>query len=135
VSQRFTRRTAAHEIVIDAPPDLELPADRLRLEQAIGNLIDNALRHGGRPVELAARRAGHRVELHVRDGGPGFPPGFLDRAFERFTRGDAARQRGGAGLGLAIVQAIAVAHDGRAHARNMPEGGADVWLDVPVQPS
>jgi signal transduction histidine kinase len=135
VSQRFTRRTAAQEIVIDAPPDLELPADRLRLEQAIGNLIDNALRHGGRPVELVARRAGQRVELHVLDGGPGFPPGFLDRAFERFTRGDAARQRGGAGLGLAIVQAIAVAHDGRAHARNMPEGGADVWLDVPVQPS
>jgi signal transduction histidine kinase len=135
VSQRFSRRAAEHDIVVDAPPDLELPADRLRLEQAIGNLIDNALRHGGRPVELVARRAGQRVELHVLDGGPGFPPGFLDRAFERFTRGDAARQRGGAGLGLAIVQAIAVAHDGRAHARNMPEGGADVWLDVPVQPS
>jgi signal transduction histidine kinase len=135
VSQRFTRRAAAHEIVIDAPPDLELPADRLRLEQAIGNLIDNALRHGGRPVELAAHRAGERVELHVLDGGPGFPPGYSGRAFERFTRGDGARRRGGAGLGLAIVQAIAVAHEGRAHARNRPEGGADVWLDVPVPPS
>jgi signal transduction histidine kinase len=133
VSQRFSRRAAEHDIVVDAPPDLELPADRLRLEQAIGNLIDNALRHGGTTVELVARRAGERVELHVHDDGPGFPPGFLDQAFERFTRGDVARQRGGAGLGLAIVQAIAIAHDGRAHARNGPQGGADVWLDLPAE--
>jgi heavy metal sensor kinase len=133
VSHRFSRRAAEHDIVIDAPPDLELDADRLRLEQAVGNLIDNALRHGGGTIALAARVTDDSVELHIRDDGPGFPPQFLERAFERFTRADVARRRGGAGLGLAIVRAIADAHGGRARARNRPEGGADVWLDVPMR--
>jgi signal transduction histidine kinase len=73
--------------------------------------------------------------VHVRDDGSGFDERFLASAFDRFTRGDAARARGGAGLGLAIVQAIAEAHGGQAHARNRPdgEGGADVWLDLPAR--
>ena len=113
---------------------LQLHADPERLEQALGNLVDNARRHGGGHVELAAERAGDRVELHVRDDGPGFPPELLDTAFERFTRGDAARGRGGAGLGLAIVDLIARAHGGAAGARNRPGGGADVWIAVPLAP-
>jgi signal transduction histidine kinase len=137
VSQRFGRRAGEHgvELTVDAPDDLELTGDHLRLEQAIGNLVDNALRHGHGSVELTAVRDGDTVELHVRDDGPGFPEDFLDAAFERFTRSDAARGRGGAGLGLAIVDAIAAAHDGEAHARNRPEGGADVWLVLPVEPA
>jgi signal transduction histidine kinase len=110
---------------------IDLRADPERLEQALGNLVDNALRHGGAHVELAAERVDDRVELHVRDDGPGFPPELLDAAFERFTRGDAARGRGGAGLGLAIVDVIARAHGGEAGARNRPGGGADVWISVP----
>ena len=113
---------------------LQLHADPERLEQALGNLVDNARRHGGGHVELAAERAGDRVELHVRDDGPGFPPELLDTAFERFTRGDAARGRGGAGLGLSIVDLIARAHGGEAGARNRPGGGADVWIAVPLAP-
>jgi signal transduction histidine kinase len=136
VSQRFGRRAGEHRValMVDVPDDLELTGDQLRLEQAIGNLVDNALRHGSGTVELVAVRNGDTVELHVRDDGPGFPEGFLEAAFERFTRGDAARGRGGAGLGLAIVHAIAAAHDGEAHARNRPEGGADVWLVLPAEP-
>jgi signal transduction histidine kinase len=80
-------------------------------------------------------RRGERIEVHVRDEGPAFPPELLATAFERFTRADAARGRGGAGLGLAIVQVIAHAHGGSAHARNRPEGGADVWLDLPAEPA
>jgi two-component system OmpR family sensor kinase len=114
-----------------APAGLDLHADPERLEQALGNLVDNALRHGGTRVELAAERVDGRVELHVRDDGPGFPPEFVDAAFERFTRGDPARGRGGAGLGLAIVDAIARAHGGAAGARNRPAGGADVWISLP----
>jgi two-component system OmpR family sensor kinase len=65
------------------------------------------------------------------DDGPGFPPGFLDSAFERFSRADEARTPGGAGLGLAISEAIAVAHRGKVGAENRPEGGADVWIALP----
>ena len=101
--------------------------DRIRLEQALVNLVDNALRYGGDSITLAARGE----ELHVTDDGPGFPPGFLDRAFERFSRADAARGRSGAGLGLAIVRTIAEAHGGSAHAANRAPG-ADVWLALPA---
>jgi signal transduction histidine kinase len=116
---------------VDAPDGLTVRADPERLEQALGNLVDNARRHGGRQVELAAERVNGRVELHVRDDGPGFPPDFIDRAFERFTRADPARGRGGTGLGLAIVDVIARAHGGAAGARNRPAGGADVWISLP----
>ena len=108
-------------------------ADELRLEQAIGNLVDNALRYGAGDVELSARRDQGGVELHVRDEGDGFPREFLAVAFERFSRADHARARGGAGLGLAIVSVIARAHGGSAHAANgsgVPPGG-DVWLRIP----
>lgn len=134
VRQRFAARAEQHAVALvqRAPEGLELRADHLRLEQALGNLVDNALRHGGGAVELAAERAGDRVLLRVSDDGTGFPEGFVAGAFERFTRADAARGRGGAGLGLAIVQAIAQAHGGGAHARNRPGGGADVWIELPA---
>src|SRR5215217_217953 len=106
-------------------------ADRLRIEQALGNLVDNALRHGGRPVTLSAERADGALRLSVTDRGPGFPPELLDHAFERFTRGDAARSRGGAGLGLAIVDAIARAHGGSAGVVNLDAGGAKAWIELP----
>jgi signal transduction histidine kinase len=82
---------------------------------------------------MSARASNGRVELHVSDEGPGFPPDFLDAAFERFTRADEGRGRGGTGLGLAIVEAIAHAHHGQASASNRPEGGADVWLELPAE--
>jgi signal transduction histidine kinase len=116
---------------VAAPAGLTVNADPERLQQALGNLVDNAHRHGGPHVELAAERVDSRVELHVRDDGPGFPAEFLDSAFERFTRADPARGRGGAGLGLAIVDVIARAHGGGAGARNRPGGGADVWISLP----
>jgi two-component system OmpR family sensor kinase len=120
------------ELELSVPDGLTLVADPVRLQQALANLVDNALRHGGSRVELAAEPLGDRVELHVRDDGPGFPQDFVDTAFERFTRADAARSRGGAGLGLAIVAVIAQAHGGTAGARNRAGGGADVWIALPV---
>jgi heavy metal sensor kinase len=112
-------------------PGLALEGDRIRLEQALGNLVENALRYGEGDVRLSAGQVDGVVELHVADDGSGFPPAFLARAFERFTRADHARSSGGAGLGLAIVQVIAEAHGGSAHAANRDAGGADVWLAVP----
>jgi len=117
----------------EAPPGLAVQADPQRLDQALRNLVDNARRYGGAHIELAAERINGSVELHVRDDGPGFPPDFLDTAFERFTRADPARGRGGTGLGLAIVDVIARAHGGTAGARNRESGGADVWIALPCE--
>jgi signal transduction histidine kinase len=121
-------REGGRSVRADAGEPLTIEGDRERLEQALGNLVDNALRHGSGDVTLGAVAHDSVVELHVRDSGPGFPPDFIDSAFERFTRGDGARSRGGAGLGLAIVAAIATSHGGGAHAANLPAGGADVWI-------
>ena len=110
---------------------LALRADRLRAEQALANLVDNALRHGDGAVELSAEPAGDGVRLHVLDRGPGFDPALNGHAFERFTRGDRARSRGGTGLGLAIVDAIARSHGRTAGAASREGGGADVWIELP----
>jgi two-component system OmpR family sensor kinase len=133
VAIRFEWRAAnaGREIVVDCPPDIRLVVDRLRVEQALGNLVDNALRHGSGVVWLSAVPGpDSTVGLHVRDEGPGFPPDFLPRAFERFTRPAADRAGPGAGLGLAIVQTIAGVHGGTVVALNC-EHGADVSITLP----
>ena len=120
---------------LDAPAGLRARIDPDRVREAVDNLLDNALRFApcGSVIVLAARASGPDLDIEVRDGGPGFPPGFLPHAFERFRRPDTGRSRdhGGAGLGLAIVQAIAAAHGGAAVARNAPGGGAVVGLHLP----
>jgi two-component system, OmpR family, sensor kinase len=132
VVRRFQARARAERRRLRAEPgpDMRLRADQARLEQALANMVDNALRHGAGDVVLSATRRDGAVELHVRDHGPGFPAEFLPSAFERFSRADEARSRGGTGLGLAITEAVAKAHGGSAHAANR-NGGADVWLELP----
>jgi two-component system OmpR family sensor kinase len=136
VRDRYARRAADSDrhIEVITPNPLQLVVDGLRLEQAVGNLVDNALRYGEGAIELSARRVDGRVELSVHDHGPGFPPEFIASAFERFTRVDSARSRGGTGLGLAIVQAIADAHGGEAIASNAVDGGARITVLVPAAP-
>jgi two-component system, OmpR family, sensor kinase len=114
--------------------DLQVEADPLRAGQALVNLVDNALTHGEGTVELAAVERNGSVELHVRDAGSGFPDDFRERAFDRFSRADEARSRGGSGLGLSIVEVVARAHDGEVGLCNRPSGGADVWISLPFQP-
>jgi signal transduction histidine kinase len=133
--ERLARRTAlldAGEVEVPAAdPELWFSGSETQVEQALLNLVDNALRHGGGWARLEARSAGDEVELHVLDDGPGFADGFAESAFDRFSRGERARSGAGAGLGLSIVRAIAQAHGGRAAAANRPTHGADVWLSVP----
>jgi two-component system OmpR family sensor kinase len=130
VSEAFRSRAEAvgRSIQAEGADGIVLDADRLRLEQALGNLVDNALRHGAGAIRLEAVEHDRRVDLHVRDEGPGLPPEFVARAFERFSRADAARTSGGAGLGLALASAIAEAHGGSAQAAS---GTADIWLSIP----
>jgi signal transduction histidine kinase len=104
--------------------------DRLRLEQALGNLVDNALRHGDGAITITAATTDSTTELHVLDEGPGFPDGFGDKAFEPFSR--AAPSGDGSGLGLAIVATIVDAHHGQVAATSRPGGGADVSIRLPL---
>jgi two-component system OmpR family sensor kinase len=130
---RFEWRANEAERVVSASaePGLQLYGDRMRLEQALGNLVENALRHGDGEVRLSARAGDGMVELHVRDEGEGFPPDFIADAFTRFARPDKGRSRAGSGLGLSIVHTIAEAHGGSAQAANLRDDGADVWLSLP----
>src|SRR3954464_11759661 len=131
VRNRFEWRAsdAGRALDVEAAGGLTFSGDRLRLEQALGNLVENALRHGAGRIRVEARERGGRVELRVSDEGDGFPDSFVERAFDRFSRADPAHGGGGAGLGLAIVDAIARAHGGSASVR----GRTAVTLALPVK--
>jgi two-component system OmpR family sensor kinase len=136
VARRFQPAAlqAGREISVQNSGGIAVEADPARLEQALTNMVSNALRHGDGRVLLLAKQTGGSIELHVLDEGEGFDPSFLPRTFERFSRADPARSRGGAGLGLSIVRVIAEAHGGRAEVRNRAAGGADVWVELPGLP-
>jgi two-component system OmpR family sensor kinase len=121
-------------VSVDRGDDAIVDGDPVRLEQAVGNLVDNALTHGAGAVRLSVVTRPRSVELHVTDGGAGFTPDFAERAFDRFSRADDARSPGGTGLGLAIVELIASAHDGSAGVSNRRGGGADVWIALQTAP-
>jgi signal transduction histidine kinase len=135
VAREFADRAsrAGVEIrVTGAPVRARLDGDRVR--QAVENLVANAIRHADRGgiVEVTAVREADALRIVVRDPGPGFAEDVLDRAFEPFARADGDRANDGAGLGLAIVRAVAEAHGGSATARNLDGGGAEVSIEVPV---
>lgn len=131
VADRFRQRAELErrELAVANGEPLVVEADRALLEQALGNMVDNAFNHGAGRITLRAVRNNGTAELHVLDEGKGFPPGFLEHAFERFSRAQKTTADG-SGLGLAIVETIAEAHDGKARAGNA-RGGADVWISVP----
>jgi len=133
VRERFARRgrEAGRQIVVDAPADARAELDPLRIEQALGNLTENALRHGAGEVRLSARRDDGAAIFEVSDQGPGFPHGFGPQAFERFTRADEGRTGGGAGLGLAIARAIAIAHGGEVEIADSGAKATTLRLTLP----
>ena len=133
VVQRHGRQAveAHRSLEMRCDPSLVADADPLRIEQALSNLVDNALRHGAGPIVIRGRADQDGVRLSVEDNGPGFPQPFVAHAFDRFSRADEARGRGGSGLGLAIVDLIARSHGGSAGVESCPGGGAEVWLTLP----
>jgi two-component system osmolarity sensor histidine kinase EnvZ len=107
------------------------PFARMALRRAISNLVENALRYAGEPVEVEARREGAQVVIEVLDRGPGIPDGEAERLKRPFTRLDPARSgRGGAGLGLAIVERVARAHGGRLELAPRAGGGLVARLSL-----
>jgi two-component system, OmpR family, sensor kinase len=135
----FAARARQAGVAIEArvPTGLRSSVDPLRMRQAVGNLLDNAVRSTP-PQGTVIIEVGHAdgfLSLEVRDTGEGFPAAFLRNAFEPFARPDAPRSRpdrdAGSGLGLAIVRAVAEAHGGTVEAANRPDGGAAVRLRIP----
>jgi two-component system OmpR family sensor kinase len=128
---RFIDRATRHgqAINIDLTEDLDVVADPVRIRQALANLVDNALRHGRGTITLRGRANGATVHFDVVDEGPGFGPDITGRAFERFARGEHARGRSGAGLGLPIVRTLATAHGGTAEI--LPAAPTTVRINLP----
>lgn len=110
--------------------------DRRLLERAMGNLIDNALRHGASPIRVETGQEGGQALFEVTDHGPGIPEADLPHLFEPFYRPDASRSRqtGGTGLGLAIVKAVAESHGGEAALSSRPGEGTVARMRFPLRP-
>jgi heavy metal sensor kinase len=105
-----------------------------RFEQVLTNLLDNAIRHSpdGGHVRLAIGRQATETHIAVTDEGPGIPPDARDRVFERFSRQDPARPRGGAGLGLSICREIVQAHGGRIWIGDHLPAGTTIHVALPT---
>jgi len=122
---------------IDTPESLPVRGSRELISQALANLVDNAIKHGGTPagskVTVAARKSGDRIEFTVGDRGPGIPEADRLRVLERFVRLEESRSRPGAGLGLSLALAVARLHGGDIRLEdNSP--GLKVTLAIPAQP-
>jgi two-component system OmpR family sensor kinase len=121
-------------------PIQPIDADRDALKRALNNLVENAIRHTplGHAIVLSTQHVETGCRFTVRDEGSGIPPEHLPHIFERFYRGDSARDRAitGSGLGLAIVRAIVDAHGGQIYIKSAPGEGTTVALIIPsdVQP-
>ena len=112
-------------------------ADPDRLEQVLGNLVDNAIKYGRSEGAVAVKARpldNGQVEVSVQDDGPGIPRESLERIFERFYRVDKARSReqGGTGLGLSIVKHIVQSHGGKVWATSEPGHGASFFFTLPL---
>ncbi len=141
VMDDFKSRAAMRSVkLINQVPELTAQADVDRLEQVLGNLLDNAIKYGrneGQVVVGGRRADAGQIEVFVRDDGPGIPPEALERVFERFYRVDKARSRehGGTGLGLSIVKHIVQGHGGRVWATSEVGQGTTFSLTLPAAPS
>ena len=137
VHHRFLRMAEDKGVTfsIESPVALPFSADAIAIEQALGNLVSNALRHtpNGESVTLTASAEDDAILFKITDTGEGIPPAHLPRLFERFHRVDKSRSRagGGAGLGLAIVKTLAEAHGGSITAESELGKGSTFTLTLP----
>jgi two-component system phosphate regulon sensor histidine kinase PhoR len=131
------RAETKHIELVNELPDLRALADANRLDQVLANLVDNAIKYGrvqGKVIVGGKEVDGRKIEIFVRDDGPGIPMEALDRVFERFYRVDKARSRdqGGTGLGLSIVKHIVQAHGGKVWVESELGKGATFFFTLPA---
>jgi two-component system sensor histidine kinase KdpD len=132
---RLEPRLDGRPVTTDVAADLPMvPLDALLIEQVLVNLVENALKYtpAGSPIEIAAEVDRQQMTVTVCDRGPGIPMSDLDHLFDKFYRGRANGQQGGAGLGLAICKAVVAAHGGRIVAGNRTGGGAIFEFSLPL---
>jgi len=133
---RARAQASGIDLQLHLAADVRVSADPGRIEQVIGNLLANALRHAprGTAVDIGLKELNGRARLEVADRGDGIPPEALPFVFERFYRADRSRSRevGGTGLGLAISRQIVQAHGGTITAANQAEGGAAFIVELPL---
>lgn len=135
--QAFSKAAQARNIRVElaCAENLAAPVNAALLEQAVCNLIDNAIKYSGEGSRIAVSAVanGADIEIRVSDEGPGIEKKHLSRIFERFYRVDQARSRalGGTGLGLAIVKHIALAHSGSASVESVPGHGSTFSIRFP----
>lgn len=126
VLDRLRERLVRHRVILELPSDLPLVrVDAALIEQALGNLLENAARHtpAGTVIRLLAERRGDELVVSVEDYGGGLPAGDMERVFAMFHRGATLGAGSGMGLGLSICRAIVRLHGGRAWAESVPAGG------------
>jgi len=137
--QSFSAAAAAKSIslTVECPAEVTALINAVLLEQAVGNLLDNAIKFSanGTRVLASVHLDGNEVEIQVTDQGPGIEKKHLARLFERFYRVDQARSRtlGGTGLGLAIVKHIALAHRGTVSVVSDPGQGSTFTIRIPAR--
>ena len=126
---------AGVKLLLDCPEDLTVNADSSLLEQAVVNLVDNAVKYSpsGETVRITGAETAARILIAVEDHGCGIPEKEHKRIFERFYRVDKARSRklGGTGLGLSIVKHIAFAHNGNVRLESAPGTGSTFIIELP----
>ena len=131
VAEHYRRH--GHAVATDLAKVPELPLQRMAMRRVVLNLVDNALRYGEREVGITVRAEGRSVVLEVADRGPGIPASEVDRLKRPFTRLEVARSdKGGAGLGLAIVERVVRTHHGTLGLLPRPGGGFIVEIRLPI---
>lgn len=132
LAERYAKAGKPIRVVSEPLPPLALRPGSI--QRLLGNLIDNALRHGGPDVEVATGRISKSsVYIEVRDRGPGIPAGEVERMLQPFTRLNAARSGSGTGLGLAIVDRIARMHGGSVQLLPRADGGLRARVELPAR--
>jgi two-component system sensor histidine kinase KdpD len=134
--RRLSDRLAAHRLIVEIPDDLPLVrVDAALIEQALGNLLENAAKHTppGTIVRLRAKAAGERLVLSVEDHGGDATDVDLERIFRKFQHGSMEGTAGGVGLGLAICRAIVRLHGGDSWAERTPGGGMTFRIGLPLE--